>query len=83
MLTREIAKHALTEYEPHRFSTCASDLMAYLPEFKDGNFPGEIKTELGNGLPFGIILKMAPEGHLEYVTYRQDCGCLILKVFND
>lgn len=83
MLTKHNAEHLITEYEPHRFTAFASDLSSVIDGFKNHRWPETFPTTLGNGQPFGIVLKRANEDGLEYVTYRQDAGCLILKVYND
>jgi len=68
----------LTEYQPHHFCTEASTL-----GLRPGQWPEKIETKIGNGQPFYIISKKSTDGDIEYATYRQDCGCVVLRVFND
>jgi len=44
-----------------------------------GKWPFELKTNLGNGLPF---IGIARHRNGDYARYRQANGCLELKVFN-
>lgn len=82
MITRHHASKMLTEYQPHHFCVEASTLSTIVPAFKN-SWPGTIQTEMGNGQPFIITSRKVVDDCLEYVNYRQDCGCLVLRVFND
>lgn len=75
MLTTE----HVTETAPHEFTGEASTL-----GMSPGHFPAMLKTDLGNGLP---LLRQRGErnrdGELVVVHYKQECGCVTLKIFND
>lgn len=67
------------EFEPHRFSTEASDIGLVA-----GYFPSELSTTLGNHHPFvRATKKLSPDGDLMWVTYNQRFGCISLRVYND
>lgn len=73
-------KHVL-EYEPRCFQTDASDL-----GLRPGEWPLvlEVSTDIGNGRSFiepAIIRN--PDGDVAYVVYRQQFGCISLKIWND
>lgn len=67
-----------TETSPHQFVTEASTL-----NLAPGNFPRTLKTNLGNGQPFVYSSREEHDGDLVAVLYRQDLGCLTLRVLND
>jgi len=69
-----------TEYEPHHFHSCASDL-----GLRAGQWPALINVSgLGNGMHFRLASKCTDqEGDLLYVRYLQAAGCVELKIFND
>lgn len=75
MVTNENAD----EVDVHRFASEASDL-----RLKPGEWPAQLQTNLGNGLPFiqvGQII--SPAGEFGGCRYRQANGCISLSVFND
>lgn len=73
----------VTEHEIHRFTTFASDIYGSVPELREG-FPRVIQTTLGNGQPLmGYRKKVNDDGDLLYVRYRQQLGCIEVKIFND
>jgi hypothetical protein len=80
-----IEQGILSEDSVHQFSAFASELKATIPGFNPDSWdwPTELSTTLGNKQPFVIILRKVNGSDFEYATYRQDMGCLILKVFND
>ena len=75
-------RHIFTEHKPHQFSTFASDLYNVVPAFRNG-FPKRINATIGNGRPFYAISKKMDDDEVVYVRYRQECGCIEIKVFND
>lgn len=73
----------VSEFAPHEFVAFASDLYDVVPEMKTG-FPGTVPTTLGNKQPFVLQgIDRDGEGDILWARYRQDLGCLTLKVFND
>ena len=66
------------EYEIHKFSAEASTL-----GLRPGEWPVKIETDMGNKLPFVFSSKEVVDGDLCWVTYRQDLGCISLRVYND
>ena len=68
----------VTEDDVHRFTAFASDI-----DMRAGDFPPQVETTLGNGLPFIRESMYAKNGDIQYVMYRQANGCITLKVFND
>jgi hypothetical protein len=66
------------EYEVHKFSGEASTL-----GLRVGEWPVKIETDMGNGLPFVFYDKKIDDGDLLWVTYRQDLGCISLRIYND
>jgi hypothetical protein len=68
----------VTEVEVHQFATEASTL-----GIKPGEWPDEMPTILGNRLDFAIHHAECRDGDLLWVEYRQEFGCITLKVFND
>lgn len=64
---------------PHLFTAEASEL-----EHTRKGWPTAIPTNMGNGQPFiRSTRKVDGEGDTLWVTYRQEFGCLVLRVFND
>jgi hypothetical protein len=68
----------VTEISLHHFAAEASDLG--LPT---GEWPKQIPTEIGNGLPFQIKGVDRREGEVMGVRYSQLCGCCDLLIIND
>jgi len=67
------------EAEPHVFVAEASDF-----GLKPGTWPDTLATELGNKQPFERVgMKFNDDGELRHVSYRQQLGCITLKLFND
>lgn len=78
-----ITVNDVTEHEVHNFVAFASDLYDSVPELRKG-FPRVIQTNLGNGQPLiGYSKKISADGDLQYVRYRQQLGCIEVKIFND
>ena len=67
-----------SESEPHFFITEASSL-----QLQPGNWPSQLATTMGNGMPFLRTKIVEGNGELLAVIYRQANGCLSLEVFND
>jgi hypothetical protein len=74
----DLVPGAVSEFEVHKFTAFASDL-----GLRSGEWPETITTELGNKQPFVIESQQVADGDLQWVLYRQSCGCITLKVFND
>ena len=74
-----ITKDLLFEVAPHRFVAEASDL-----GLKPGEWPAMLPTKIGNGEPLlrGHV-ERGTEGDLIWVRYRQENGCLSVKIIND
>jgi len=68
-----INKDNAIEVKVHEFVAEASEL-----RWKPGYFPLEIKTTLGNSLPFQRYAL-----NEFYASYRQLAGCIVLRVYND
>jgi hypothetical protein len=67
------------ETEAHRF-------VAFAPEvgMAPGVFPETFETTLGNGRPFvKFRLECRPDGEVIAAVYKQDMGCIVLRIFND
>jgi hypothetical protein len=64
----------LTETGIHNFVSEASTLQIAVQDFP----PRKLETTLGNQNPFVVI-----EKHPNFALYKQEFGCLYLKVFND
>lgn len=63
----------------HVFTCFASDVDV----FRQG-FPRIVTTNLGNGQNFiGYKRRLNAASDTEYVVYKQEFGCICLKVFND
>jgi hypothetical protein len=58
----------------HNFVSEASTLQIAVQDFP----PRKLETTLGNQNPFVVI-----EKHPNFALYKQEFGCLYLKVFND
>jgi hypothetical protein len=78
LLQEELERLGVIEFEPHRFTADSSDL-----GFPIGQWPAKIETNMGNGLPFIQYHAELRDGDLLWVSYKQDMGCITLKVFND
>lgn len=67
-----------SEYEPHCFSTEASTIGLPI-----GQWPDQIKTNLGNGLPLvrGRVKLLGDE--VAFVDYRQTAGIVEVRIHND
>jgi hypothetical protein len=61
------------ETSPFTFSAEASEL-----GWPPGRLPRRLETDMGNGQPF-VLDAMSDE----MATYRQQLGCIELRVFND
>ncbi len=46
-------------------------------------WPTSVKTELGNKLPFVMSRTEVLAGDVIWIDYRQEFGCITLRVFND
>jgi hypothetical protein len=68
----------VTEEEVHLFTVEASSL-----GLRAGEWPQKIETEIGNRRPFIRTSKKVGDEGLLWVTYRQDLGCVVLRIFND
>ena len=78
-ITREnIDSGVVSEFEPNKFSCCASDL-----GLKPGQWWGMIETTLGNGQFLTQEHQEVVDGDLQYIRYKQDLGCITLTIFND
>jgi hypothetical protein len=66
------------EVEPHKFVAEASEL-----GFRPYEWPDTIPTNLGNKQPFVRCMDERQNGELVAVQYRQQLGCITLRVFND
>jgi len=66
------------EANVYNWSAWASDL-----GIKPGQWPVQLDTTLGSGMPFIARRKEERDGDLLSVTYHQANGCLSLKVYND
>jgi hypothetical protein len=65
------------EHEAHHFVTEASDLQLK-------GFPGKLTTDMGNKQPFyRTSVERDDEGDLVCANYRQEFGCITLRVYND
>lgn len=79
MNNHQVTSLNAAEAEPHIFVAFASDLG--LPP---GEWPLTLTTNLGNEQPLTrTSKKVGPNGDLVSVTYRQQLGCIALRVFND
>jgi len=77
-MTKITNKNA-SEMECHRWATEASDI-----GLRPGQWPTQIETTLGNGLPFiAQHAEHAPDGELIAVRYLQANGCIQIRIFND
>lgn len=75
MITRE----QVVEWPGHRFIAFASDL-----GMGPGQWPKTLATNLGNGQVFARCgAQCDADGDIQWVEYRQELGCITLKVFND
>jgi len=82
MLTHEEVENGVVlETDVHRFTAFASDIKEH--GFEVGQWPTTVPTTLGNGRPFVRRTKHVEDGDIRWVTYRQEMGCLLLRVFND
>lgn len=78
-MTYSVGYNQVTETEPHKFVSEASDL-----NFPVGHWPRELTTEIGNKQNFvAVSKKLDADGDIIYVRYEQMLGCVSLKVFND
>lgn len=75
-----VNRNSLQEDSVHSFSVCASDI-----GLRPGQWPGmiEVNGGIGNGLRFLIAETQVDHGDVRYVKYRQNMGCLVLRVYND
>lgn len=81
MITRDTP--FLHEFEPHSFSIDASDLYDTVPEIRIG-WPQSIPTSLGNKRLFARLLTVRDnEQDVSYVLYKQELGCITLRIYND
>lgn len=76
-----IPRDLLSEFAVHQFEADASEL-----RMKPGQFPlgFDVFPKLGNGLPFTFVSRLSEgtPGVLESVLYRQNCGCVTIRVWN-
>lgn len=78
-MARSVEYAQVVETKLHRFVGEASDL-----GLAPGEWPPQISTTMGNGMPFiRVAKKLDPEGELMYVRYHQANGCIDLLVYND
>jgi hypothetical protein len=78
-MTQMIHYNDVTEAEVHLFTAEASSL-----GLRAGEWPQNLETKIGNQRPFiRTSKKVDAEGGLLWVTYRQDLGCVVLRIFND
>jgi hypothetical protein len=68
-----INRNAVTQIKAHHFIAEASDL-----RWPPGFFPHQASTDLGNGQP--LLLSLIEE---DSAVYRQQYGCISVRVFND
>lgn len=68
----------LHEHEAHKFSLDASDL-----GLRPGEWPRVVDTTIGNRQPFLAQARETRDGDLLWVDYRQNLGCVTLRVYND
>jgi hypothetical protein len=68
-----ITKELVIQYELDCFCIDASDI-----DLPIGKYPHQIATNMGTGMPF-----MLWSVNGDYAIYRQSCGNLVLRVFND
>lgn len=73
----QIKRSQMQEFECHKFSAFASDL-----GWRPGDWPTTVETDAGNGRPFHFV-DVDLVDDLVAVNYRQSCGCISLRVFND
>jgi len=70
-----------TEIGDFKFVSEASTL-----QWKPGELPPNIRTDMGNKQPFTLMHVNASDdcsGGWESAVFKQAFGCLVLKVFND
>ena len=69
----------ILESQPHLFVAEASEI-----GLQAGEWPVQIPTTLGNGMPLmRRSKKVDTDGDLMWVTYAQANGCIRMRVFND
>jgi hypothetical protein len=74
-----ITQDNVEEFDVHKFSVEASEL-----GLRVGDWPVELKTSLGNEMPFLMIgHNLTPSGDLAGVKYMQANGCISLLIIND
>lgn len=79
MTALTVDRRVLTETEPHKFCTEASDL-----GLRPGEWPQTLHApDLGNGLPLTLDHAEEKDGDLLWIDYRQSLGIIRLRVFND
>lgn len=77
-LARVIKADQVREVQPHQFWAEASEL-----GLKPGEWPEQLTTEIGNGMPLIRTSKKVEDGDLIYVRYHQANGCVDLRIMND
>lgn len=79
LITHKIAD-SFTPLSPHKFATDASDL-----GLRPGQWPSQIRAEIGNGMPFlrGATNRDGRAGEISSIKYSQANGCIDLIIFND
>lgn len=75
---RPIERRDVIEYNTHQFCAEASDL-----GWPPGKVPCSIPTTLGNRQPFLLRRTERREGEAVCWHYKQQFGCIELKVYND
>ena len=69
----------LVEFDP----AFASDLGLTARELKINGWPLSIDTNAGNKMPFQFGYHVEADGDVVAVVYRQQLGCISLRIFND
>ncbi len=77
-ITEKMAED-FTEIEPHKFVVDASCLGLF-----PGQWPSQIKTDMGNRMPFlrGNV-ERDESGGIALIKYAQANGCIDLTILND
>jgi hypothetical protein len=73
-----ITRDQVKERKQYHFIAEASDL-----GLAPGDWPVQLQTTVGNGMPFVFVRECRHDDELAYVEYAQIAGCITLKVFND
>lgn len=74
----QVTKDNASEHQVHEWIAEASDL-----GLRPGQWPVELTTDLGNGLPFIREWLGRDDEEVARVIYRQANGCIQLTVLND